>query len=49
MYYQGALKGTTAGVNAAVIFMTINGRKQDAEEFIEFINNLSAKKFNIDK
>lgn len=49
MYYQGAIKGTTAGVNAAVIFMTINGRKQEAEDFVDFVNNLSTKRLKIDK
>lgn len=49
MYYQGALKGTTAGVNAAVIFMTINGRTKEAEEFVEFVNDISTKKLRIDK
>lgn len=49
MYYQGAVKGTTAGVNAAVIFMTINGRTKEAEEFVDFVNNLSTKKLKIDK
>lgn len=49
MYYQGAVKGTTAGVNAAVIFMTINGRTKEAEEFVEFVNDLSVRKLKIDK
>ena len=49
MYFQGAVKGTTAGINAAVIFMTINGRKQEAEDFVDFVNNLSTKKLKIDK
>lgn len=49
MYYQGVMKGTTAGINAAVIFMTINNRKQEAEDFLEFINNVTTKKINFDK
>jgi len=49
MYFQGAMKGTTAGVNAAVIFLTMNGKVKEAEEFIEFVNELSAKKIKLDK
>jgi len=49
MYFRGAIKGTTAGVNAAVIFMTINGRTREAEEFIAFVNELSSKRIKFDK
>jgi len=49
MYFQGANKGTTAGVNAAVIFMTLNGRTKEAEEFLEFINDIATKKIKFDK
>ena len=49
MYYQGAVKGTTAGVNAAVIFLVMHGKKGDAEDFVEFINSITGKKFKIDK
>ena len=49
MYFQGATKGTTAGVNAAVVFMTLNGRNKEAQEFLEFINELSTKKIKFDK
>jgi hypothetical protein len=49
MYYQGAMKGTTAGVNAAVIFLTMSGKTKEAEEFVEFVNELSTKKIKFDK
>lgn len=49
MYFQGAVKGTTAGVNAAVMFLIINGKRSDAEQFVEFVNSLSGKNFKIDK
>lgn len=49
MYFQGATKGTLAGVNAAVIFMIVNGKKKEAEKFIQFVNNLTGKDFKIDK
>lgn len=49
MYYQGAMKGTLAGVNAAVIFMMVSGKKKEAEKFIQFVNNLTGKDFKIDK
>lgn len=49
MYFQGAVKGTLAGVNAAVIFMIVNGKRKEAENFLEFVNNLTGKDFKIDK
>jgi len=49
MYFQGAIKGTTAGVNAAVIFFVIRGKKKEAEKFLEFINEVTGKNFKIDK
>ena len=49
MYFQGAVKGTTAGVNAAVIFLVLHGKKGDAEDFVEFVNNITGKNFKIDK
>lgn len=49
MYFQGVMKGTTAGVNAAVIFMTINGRLQEAKDFLDFIDDIASKKINFDK
>jgi hypothetical protein len=29
--------------------MTVNGKKKEAEKFIEFVNNLTGKDFKIDK
>jgi thiol:disulfide interchange protein len=49
MYFQGAVKGTTAGVNAAVVFLVLNGKRGEAENFVEFINGLTGKNFKIDK
>jgi hypothetical protein len=49
MYYQGATKGTLAGVNAAVIFLILHGKKSDAEDFVEFVNDLTGKSYKIDK
>jgi len=49
MYFQGAMKGTLAGVNAAVIFMVVSGKRQEAEKFLEFVNDLTGKNFKIDK
>ena len=49
MYYQGAMKGTLAGVNAAVVFFIIRGKKREAENFLHFVNNLTGKNFKIDK
>lgn len=49
MYFQGAMKGTLAGVNAAVIFMVVSGKRQEAEKFLEFVNDLTGKTFKIDK
>lgn len=49
MYYQGVMRGTTAGINAAVIFMTINNRKQEVKDFLEFINDVTTKRINFDK
>lgn len=49
MYLRGALKGTTAGINAAVIFLVLNGREDDATKFLDFINNIISKTPSIDK
>ncbi len=49
MYFQGATKGTLAGVNAAVIFLVLHGKRNDAEKFVEFINDMTGKNFKIDK
>lgn len=49
MYFQGAIKGTTAGVNAAVVFFIIRGKKREAENFIRFVNDVTGKNFRIDK
>ena len=49
MYFQGAIKGTTAGVNAAVVFFIVHGKRQEAENFIEFVNDITGKNFKIDK
>ena len=49
MYFRGATRGTIAGVNAAVMFFIVRGKKREAEIFLKFINDLTGKNFKIDK
>ena len=48
MYFRGAYKGTLAGINAAVIFMILEGRRKEADDFIGFINNITSNNLKID-
>ena len=47
MYYRGAIKGTNTGVNAAIVFLVLNGKRREAEDFVKFVKSASTKDFPV--